>query len=178
MYKITALAWYLLLCLPAVAQVQERAASENLPPVQQKVALRFYTSDADEQTLRKYTYAAILPDSVAAHQEVQALVHRLQQEAYLLASADSAFIRNDTLHVELHVGQPFAWAHLRNGNLSEGILLQSGFREKFYHNMPFKPAEYVKLQQRITALCRSWISRTAQSRAAASAPAAFQTVGR
>ncbi|WP_347157549.1 BamA/TamA family outer membrane protein [Pontibacter chitinilyticus] len=132
-----------------MAQLQGKAAPEHLPPTQRKVALRFYTSAADKQTLRKYTYTGLLPDSVAARQEVQSLIYELQQDAYLLASADSLYLRGDTLHVKLYVGQPFAWAQLRNGNLSEGVLVESGFREKFYHNTPFKPAEYVKLQQRI-----------------------------
>ncbi|GAB3202970.1 hypothetical protein GCM10027293_31010 [Pontibacter aydingkolensis] len=84
-----------------------------------------------------------------ASKEAKALVYQLQQDAYLLASADSLYLRRDTLHVKLHLGQRFEWAQLRNGNLSEGILIESGFREKFYRDTPFKPAEYVKLQQRI-----------------------------
>jgi len=149
MYKIVAVVWCLILCLPVVAQVQESAQLSNPVPAQRKVALRFYTSDEDKQTLGKYNYTAILPDSAVARQEVQTLIYQLQQDAFLLASADSLYLRHDTLHVKLSIGQEFKWAQLRNGNLSEGILVESGFREKFYHNMAFKPAEYVKLQQRI-----------------------------
>ncbi|GHA65392.1 hypothetical protein GCM10007389_17770 [Pontibacter akesuensis] len=104
---------------------------------------------AGKQVLKQYNFRTSLPDSAEALKEVQALVYRLQQDTYLLASADSLYLRGDTLHVKLHVGQPFVWAQLRNGNLSEGILVESGFRDKFYRNTPFKPAEYVKLQQRI-----------------------------
>ncbi|WP_239020936.1 POTRA domain-containing protein [Pontibacter arcticus] len=148
MYKIAALFLILLWRLP-LAQAQDKAQAVDITPT--AVALRFYTSEEDKETLRRYNTRTSLPGAPEARKEVQALVYRLQQDAYLLASADSSFSRNDTLHVKLHIGQPFAWAKLRNGNMSEGVLVESGFREKFYQGTAFKPAEYVKLQQRILA---------------------------
>ncbi len=140
MYKIAAVVLCLLLWLPCAAQTQA--------PV--KVAVKFYTlSDAEKQVLQQYKPQPAAADSAAAVQQVQELVYKLQQDAFLLASADSLYLLQDTLHVKLHIGQRFEYASLRNGNLSEGILVESGFREKFYNNVPFKPAEYVRLQQRI-----------------------------
>ena len=161
MYKIAALLYCLLLWLPLVQAQNQQVPPEVKPPMQQapkpklektlpKVFLSVKAAEQQgKQVLRQYSYRNNLPDSVEAHKEVKELVYRLQQDAYLLASADTSYIRHDTLHVKLYIGQPFMWAQLRNGNLSEGILVESGFREKFYHNAPFKPAEYVKLQQRI-----------------------------
>ncbi|MBW7467079.1 outer membrane protein assembly factor BamA [Pontibacter aydingkolensis] len=143
MYKIAAVVLYLLLCLP---QVQAQTQSATLRP---KVILRVHALPKDALLLRSYTFRSAHADSVEASKEAKALVYQLQQDAYLLASADSLYLRRDTLHVKLHLGQRFEWAQLRNGNLSEGILIESGFREKFYRDTPFKPAEYVKLQQRI-----------------------------
>ncbi|WP_162051422.1 BamA/TamA family outer membrane protein [Pontibacter pamirensis] len=127
-------------------QPQNQQTEKPLPKVMLSVRA---TEEQGKQVLRRYNYRSALADSAEAHKELKALVYRLQQDSYLMASADTAFLRNDTLHVKLHVGQPLEWAQLRNGNLSEGILVESGFREKFYHEAPFKPAEYVKLQQRI-----------------------------
>lgn len=143
MYKIAAVVLCLLLGLP-YAQAQKQPATPR-----PKVILQIHTTPEESSQLRGYTFRSALPDSVEASKEVRELVYRLQQDAYLLASADSLYLRRDTLHVKLHLGQRFEWAQLRNGNLSEGILIESGFREKFYRNVPFKPAEYVKLQQRI-----------------------------
>lgn len=143
MYKIAAVVLCLLLGLP-YAQAQKQPATPR-----PKVILQIHTTPEESSQLRGYTLRSALPDSVEASKEVRELVYRLQQDAYLLASADSLYLRRDTLHVKLHLGQQFEWAQLRNGNLSEGILIESGFREKFYRNVPFKPAEYVKLQQRI-----------------------------
>jgi outer membrane protein assembly factor BamA len=148
MYKIAALVWCLLVWLPLV-QAQEKLPVPPQPVMQTKATLRVYTSEQDRQVLRQYNYRTQLPDTLEARKEARTLVHRLHQDAYLLASADSSFKRGDTLHVKLHIGSRFDWAELRNGNLSEGILIESGFREKFYRNVPFKPAEYVRLQQRI-----------------------------
>ena len=143
MYKIAAVVLCLLLGLP-YAQAQKQPATPR-----PKVILQIHTTPEESSQLRGYTFRSALPDSVEASKEIRELVYRLQQDAYLLASADSLYLRRDTLHVKLHLGQQFEWAQLRNGNLSEGILVESGFREKFYRNVPFKPAEYVKLQQRI-----------------------------
>lgn len=148
MYKIAAFLLLLLLWLP-------QAWAQTPPPVQLtkpagKLHLQLHAPDAaGRQVLSSYTYRGSHPDSAEAVQELRALIYRLQQDAYLLASADSFYRRQDTLHVKLYVGQPFKWAQLRNGNLSEGILIESGFQEKFYRDTPFKPAEFVKLQQRI-----------------------------
>ncbi|MHA6248486.1 BamA/OMP85 family outer membrane protein [Pontibacter sp. CAU 1760] len=158
MYKITAfLLCCLLLWLPLVQAQQGEVAPQKEQPPAQKVAvqaravtLAVQAPDAqDKQVLGKYAYRNALPDAMEASKELKALVYQLQQDAYLLASADTSFLRQDTLHVKLHIGQPFRWAQLRNGNMSERILIASGFREKFYHGSPFRPAEYVKLQQRI-----------------------------
>jgi len=157
MYKIAAFVCCMCLwCLPLVqAQpqpVQQTALelSKAKEEKQQKVYLQVIpANEAAAQVLGQYRYPGIVADSGEAMQEVRKLVYSLQQDAFLLASADSLYWGKDTLHVKLHVGQPFVWAQLRNGNLSEGVLIESGFREKFYHGVPFRPAEYVKLQQRI-----------------------------
>ena len=142
MYKLVAFVFCLWLWLPS-----GQAHAQTKPPKQ--VVLEIQVAAADRPVLRQYTYTALLPDSARALNEAQALVYKLQQDAYLLASVDSVFLRQDTLHAKLHLGHRYEWAALRNGNMSEGILVESGFREKFYRNIPFKPAEYVNLQQRI-----------------------------
>ncbi|HEY4650066.1 MAG TPA: hypothetical protein VIG72_01580, partial [Pontibacter sp.] len=131
MYKIAAVVWCLLLWLP-FARAQQQPATP-----QAKVVLRMHPAAADVPRLRSYSYQSTHPDSVTATKEVRALVYQLHQDAYLLASADSMYLHNDTLHVKLHIGERFEYARLRNGNLSEGILIESGFREKFYRNVPF-----------------------------------------
>ncbi|MFD2514095.1 outer membrane protein assembly factor [Pontibacter locisalis] len=152
MYKIAAfILWFLLWPLLEQAQAQQGLSTQqNSIAKEKRVTLQVEAKEAAGlQYLQQYSYKNTNPDSAAAAKEVLQLVYRLQQDGHLLASVDSLYLRRDTLHVKLYAGQPFEWAQLRNGNLSEGILLESGFREKFYREVPFKPAEYVKLQQRI-----------------------------
>ncbi|AKD05550.1 membrane protein [Pontibacter korlensis] len=137
--------------VPVVKQEQKKQPEkqpEKAPA--NKVQLQVKAIEpAGGQVLKRYNFRETLADSAEALKEVRALIYRLQQDAYLLTSADSLYFSRDTLHVKLHVGQPFEWAQLRNGNIGEGLLVESGFREKFYRGVPFKPVEFVRLQQRI-----------------------------
>ena len=144
MYKIALVVLSLLLWLPHVQAQKQPVATPRA-----KIILHVQLLPHEQPLLQNYTYRSALPDSAEAGKEAKVLVYQLQQDGYLLASADSLYLRRDTLHVKLHLGQRYEWAQLRNGNLSEGVLIESGFREKFYRDVPFKPAEYVKLQQRI-----------------------------
>lgn len=114
-----------------------------------KIPLRFRTSEIDKAVLRKYKFKREAPDSLSAMQIVRNLVLTLQKDAFLTASADSFFLKKDTLSVDLYIGRPFKWVALKNGNLSEGLLQKSGFRERFYRDKPFSPEDFVKLQKRV-----------------------------
>ncbi|KAA9340107.1 BamA/TamA family outer membrane protein [Adhaeribacter soli] len=138
--------WFLAFCLG----LNVAAAQDTLTRVApDKVPLRFRTTEADKAVLRKYKFKREAPDSLSAVQVVRNLVLALQKDAYLTASADSFFLKKDTLFVDLYIGQPFKWVALKNGNLSEGLLQKSGFRERFYRNKPFNPDDFVKLQKRV-----------------------------
>jgi translocation and assembly module TamA len=113
--------------------------------------IRLETEAADRPLLRRYHYATTVADSLAAFREVRAVVLALQADAYLTASADGMRWSHDTLRVQLYVGEKFRWARLRNGNLGDGLLTRAGYREKFYNNKPFEPAQWTRLQQNILA---------------------------
>ncbi|WP_188811816.1 BamA/TamA family outer membrane protein [Hymenobacter cavernae] len=117
-------------------------------PVHPKV-VRLQTEAADRPVLRHYRYRTTLPDSVSALHEVRDLLLAMQADAYLTASADTMHWRRDTLVVQVYVGEKFRWARLRNGNLGDGLLTRAGYREKFFRNQPFLPAEWARLQERI-----------------------------
>ncbi|MFC5270973.1 POTRA domain-containing protein [Adhaeribacter terreus] len=129
----------------------------GLPPAQpkpskiaqQKVPLKLRASETDKVILKKYRFKRDAPDSISALQEVRGLILALHDDGYLTASADTFFRKNDTLFVDMFVGQQFNWVALKNGNLSEGLLQKAGFKEKFYRNRPFKPDDFVKLQKRV-----------------------------
>lgn len=159
-YKLAACLLAFLLTL-SVAQAQNQPGmpappSPALPAPQkqpkrvpQKVAIHISTSEAGKAVLKEYKFKKEIPDSISAVQEVRKLIFALHADAYLIASADTFFLKNDTLFVNLFLGQQYRWVQLQNGNLSEGLLQKAGFREKFYRNKPFRPQDFARLQERV-----------------------------
>ncbi|WP_375418372.1 BamA/TamA family outer membrane protein [uncultured Hymenobacter sp.] len=171
--RTACLLWFLLLISrPGAAQTpalssgvpsQPSLASPPLPPpapanppppapaaLRRPRVLRLQTEAADQLILKRYKYQTMLPDSLGALREVRALVLALQGDAYLTASADELrWAGRDTLRVRLYVGEKFRWARLRNGNLGDGLLTRAGYRERFFQNKPFQPADWARLQERI-----------------------------
>ncbi|WP_310394751.1 BamA/TamA family outer membrane protein [Hymenobacter sp.] len=111
--------------------------------------LRLDAEAADRPLLRRYKVRAAVPDSLSALREIRELVLALQGDAYLTASADTLRWGRDTVRVRLYVGTQFRWAYLRNGNLGDGLLTRAGYREKFFRQTPFVPADWVRLQERV-----------------------------
>jgi translocation and assembly module TamA len=111
--------------------------------------LRIDAEVADRAILRRVKVKNIIPDSLSALHEVRDLVLALQAESYLMASADEMRWRRDTVRVRLYIGEKFRWAHLRNGNLGDALLTRAGYRERFFRNQPWVPADWTKLQERV-----------------------------
>ncbi|GAA4352695.1 BamA/TamA family outer membrane protein [Hymenobacter saemangeumensis] len=130
---------------PAPAPVRATAA---LPLARPRI-IRIEAEAADRPLLRRYRVKAAVADSLSALREVRELVQALQADAYLTASADELRWSRDTVRVRLYVGEKFRWAYLRNGNLGDGLLTRAGYRERFYRNTPWVPADWARLQDRI-----------------------------
>ena len=125
MYKIAALLFFLMMLAPGL----QAQTAKN-------IIIKLQTSEIDRPIISKYKFKTIQPDSLSALNAVKDLVFHLQSEAYLTASADSFYFTSDTLKVKLYLGQQYAWARLRNGNLAEGLVEKSGFREHFLKANP------------------------------------------
>ncbi|WP_026462512.1 BamA/TamA family outer membrane protein [Adhaeribacter aquaticus] len=135
------------------SQGQDKPKSEL--PVKKTYYLALRTGPSEGVVLRKYNYQKTFSDSLAAWQEVQALTLQLQNDAYLTASADSFYARNDTLYVQYFVGAQYRWAQLRQRKFGNDFLEQAGYKEKLYNNVPFSPREWVKLQEDVLQLAEN-----------------------
>ena len=107
------------------------------------------TEAAGRARVRRYHLPATVADSLTALRTVRDLILALQNDAYLLASADRMRWGRDTVRAQVYVGEQFHWAYLRNGNLGDGLLSRAGYREKFFRHAPWHPAEWAALQERI-----------------------------
>lgn len=85
------------------------------------------------------------PDSMAVFSEIRGIVSRLRAEAFLEASADSIAFRDSLVYAFLHVGPPYEWARLSDGNVGPLWLGQVGFREKNFRNKRFSTREVTRL---------------------------------
>ena len=77
------------------------------------------------------------------------ILARLHGQSYLEASFDSLHWQDSTLHAWLHIGGPYGWAALANGNVDKEFLDRSGFREKLYRGKPLDFTEIKKMQERL-----------------------------
>jgi len=77
------------------------------------------------------------------------LIADLQQSGYLLASADSYFVKSDTLKIFIESNAIYKWAQLKNNNLDNGALNSSGFKEKIYRNKKFNVNQTARLMQKL-----------------------------
>src|SRR5690606_22453916 len=109
--------------LPAKPSLPDSAAGKKKTPriVPEKIPLQLRASETDKAILKKYRFKRDSPDSLSAIQEIRGLVLALHDDGFLTASADTFFLKNDTLFVDMFVGQAFKWVALKNGNLSEGL---------------------------------------------------------
>lgn len=119
---------------------------------QSKIQLSLLPVDTSTVFIQKNVkFKASHPDSTAAVSELQNVVRQLHNQAYLEASVDTLKRVGNTLVALLHVGRPYAWTALQNGNIDALFLDQSGFRERLYRNQPFSPGQLQKLQENLLA---------------------------
>jgi translocation and assembly module TamA len=133
----------LLLAIYALPLIEHSALA------QKKFIFEARVEAGDEKVLKSFNYKKTHNDSLSAIKELNEFIRAAQSEAFLLASADTFYWHNDTLTADVYLGQPYRWAYLSKGNVPEGLLIRSGFKEKLYRNSKFSYNELVKLEERI-----------------------------
>jgi hemolysin activation/secretion protein len=80
---------------------------------------------------------------------IQKTLMEFYNDGYLLANADSFFLKDKTYHIYVSTGKIYKWARLRAGNVDEKALNQAGFREKIFFNEPLHYKSYYRLQKKL-----------------------------
>ena len=70
------------------------------------------------------------------NKELQLVLFIAFDNGYLTAQYDSLKEDSTSLTAYLNFGEKYKWAHLKGGNVDEGVLSQIGFREKIYQHKP------------------------------------------
>ena len=88
-------------------------------------------------------------DSITATDIVKRVITQLHNAGYLEASADSIALSSDSLKMWIHVGNPYRWATLRNGNIPPSILKAIHFPEKQFQNTTVSTERLRKVQEQL-----------------------------
>ena len=111
--------------------------------------LQLLLIDADNGKIIKNKLNKTVSSPAEGLKQAAVLVSDLQKSAYLLATADSFVVNNDTLKVLINYNNIYKWAQLKNNNLETGALNASGFKEKIYRNKKFNVNQTARLMQKL-----------------------------
>lgn len=104
--------------------------------------------DKEEAFIKKrVSYNDRFSDSLAVVSALQRILYQLQEQSYLEASVDNLEKRDSVFYAFLHVGDPYEWAALKNGNVEDAFLSEVGYRERMYSDKLFDYREVAALQE-------------------------------
>ncbi len=110
--------------------------------------LQILPTDTDttklNQILTDYDYPKQFTNTLDAQKILPSILSQLQNRSYIAASFDS--LQTDSLKTTafLHLGKPYHWLQLKNGNVESKALAQIGFRERLFSNSQTVQIERIK----------------------------------
>lgn len=88
-------------------------------------------------------------DTTSAIGILRGVLKQLHTQSYLEASFDDIQITSKNIFVKLHIGKPYKWAKLRNGNVNTDYLSQVGYRERLFEGKPFSAKETADIEEKL-----------------------------
>ncbi len=119
---------------------------------QNKIVLNLSASD-NPSFIKKIKVKNTYSSKAEIEKEMKSVISQLRNEGYLLAVLDTLVCDSIQCKVILQMGEKYKWAHLKKGNLDADILAHTGFNEKLYANIPFKPVQFSKVMDKTLNWC-------------------------
>lgn len=94
-------------------------------------------------------FAKTASDTSSALNILRGALKQLHAQTYLEASFDSIRIFQKNIIAYIHIGKPYKWASLRNGNVNTDYLSQVGYRERLFENKPFSAKEIADIEEKL-----------------------------
>ncbi len=94
-------------------------------------------------------FAKTAADTALAINLLRGALIQLHTQTYLEASLDSIHIFQKNIIAYIHVGKPYKWVSLRNGNVNTDYLSQVGYRERLFENTPFSAKEMGDIEEKL-----------------------------
>jgi outer membrane protein assembly factor BamA len=88
-------------------------------------------------------------DSLSAANILRGVLKPLHAQSYLEAAFDSIRMSPKSITANLHIGKPYKWANLRNGNVNTDYLSQVGYRERLFDGKPFSSKEITDIEEKL-----------------------------
>src|ERR1035438_2352687 len=107
------------------------------------------------EIIKQNPYKKSFSNQLQRIKELQTFLFNLYEKGYIAASIDS--ITNDSLNqiAYLNLGAIYHWAKIEKGNVDEGILSETGFREKVYFGKIFNQMQVRNLEEKILNYCEN-----------------------
>ena len=116
----------------------------------QRITLDILPEDTDTTFFQENTvYETSFVDTFSLYNQLADLRLQLNGQGYLEASTDSLIWKDSTATAHFHLGKQYEWAFLKNGNVENTLLEQTGFRERLYQNKVFTYEQLREAQERI-----------------------------
>ena len=103
----------------------------------------------EESLLKKISYKKTFANKKERDRELQTVLFTCFDNAYITASYDSLISDSLTQKAYLNFGTQYKWAHLKKGNVDEGVLSEIGFREKLYSDKPIYFKSVKRVQEKL-----------------------------
>ena len=103
----------------------------------------------DAALLKKIPYKKSFSSKTDRDKEMQNVLFACYENAYLTAFYDSIYSDSLSINAYLNFGAQYKWAHLKKGNVDEGVLSEIGFREKIYSDKPIYFKSVKRLQEKL-----------------------------
>ena len=123
-----------------------RKVNNNIPKQNYLLVIK---SLKDEILQKKITYKNTFFTTKDRDKELQNVLFTCFDNAYLTASYDSIVTDSLTQKAYLNFGTQYKWAHLKKGNVDEGVLSEIGFREKLYNHKPIYFKSVKRVQEKL-----------------------------
>ncbi len=118
--------------------------------------LALLATDEEQKILDKLEIEKTITDSSLVKNLLSSIILQLHGQSYLEASIDKIEQKDSTIYAQLHIGDTYEWAQLKNGNVEEVFLDAIGFREKLYSKKPFRYNEVQKLQEELLTYAENY----------------------
>jgi len=111
--------------------------------------------EPENAVINKLPYKKLFTSKTECDKEIQNVLFHLYDNSYLTAAIDSSISDSLKEIVFVRVGEQYKWTTLRKGNVEEGMLSETGYREKFFSGKPFYYKEARKLLEKILSYCEN-----------------------